>query len=415
MAGGKGTRISSIASDIPKSMIKILGKPILQYQIEVSKNQGYKDFIIVIGHLGDVIKEYFGDGSEFGVNIDYIEEKEPLGTAGCFAILKNMLDGDFILINGDIIFDIDINKLIEFHRNKDALATLLTHSNDHPYDSAVLITDESGCVKKWLNKDDERLWYHNCVNAGIHVISLSLLERFDNIKTIDLDRDVLKPLCRTGGVYVYESPEYVKDMGTPERYYEVSQDIKSGKVVIKNLLKKQKAIFLDRDGTINKYIGFLTDIEQLELLPGVAEAIKLINKSYYLAIMVTNQPVIARGDITFDGLREIHNKLETLIGRSGAYLDKIYFCPHHPESGFLGEITELKIDCDCRKPKPGMLLQAANDFNIDLSRSWMIGDSDVDLQAGKAAGCKVAKINEIENDEADLVGKSLYEIVSKIL
>ena len=181
-------------------------------------------------------------------------------------------------------------------------------------------------------------------------------------------------------------------MGTPDRFKGVCADFANGTVTAKNLKNKQKAIFLDRDGTINKYVGFLRNIDQFELLPGVAEAVKRINASGYLAIVVTNQPVIARGEVTFGQLQEIHNKMETLLGQEGAYLDGIYFCPHHPDKGFEGEVPELKIDCDCRKPKPGLLLRAAQDFNIDLTRSWMVGDGKNDIQAGQNAGCHTSLI-----------------------
>lgn len=183
-------------------------------------------------------------------------------------------------------------------------------------------------------------------------------------------------------------------MGTPERYYAVAEDFKAGRVKGKNLNCKQKAVFLDRDGTINKYVGFLRDIDQFELTDDAAEAIKLINKSGYLAIVITNQPVIARGEVTVAELETIHKKLETLLGYEGAYIDGLYYCPHHPHRGFEGEVPELKIECDCRKPKPGLIYKAAEDFNIDLSESFMIGDSDSDVAAGEAAGCKSIKINE---------------------
>ncbi len=177
-------------------------------------------------------------------------------------------------------------------------------------------------------------------------------------------------------------------MGTPERYTAVCEDFRRGIVTARNLKHKQKAVFLNRDGTINKYVGFLRNPEELELLPGAAEAIRQINASGYLAIVVTNQPVIARGEVTIEQLDEIHNKLETLLGQDGAYLDAIYYCPLHPDKGFPGEISELKIDCDCRKPKPGMILKAAEDFNIDLSQSWMVGDDKRDMEARQTAGCK---------------------------
>jgi D,D-heptose 1,7-bisphosphate phosphatase len=176
-------------------------------------------------------------------------------------------------------------------------------------------------------------------------------------------------------------------MGTPERYHQVSTDIEHGFVKNRNLSKRQKAVFIDRDGTINEVNGFVTKPEDLVLIEGAAEAIRSINQSGYLAIVITNQPVIARGEVSFEELELIHNKLETDLGKSGAFLEDIFFCPHHPDKGFPGEQVEYKIDCTCRKPKPGMILQAAAKYNIDLSQSYMVGDSWRDVGAGIAAGC----------------------------
>ena len=415
MAGGKGTRISSIASEIPKPMIKICGKPVLEHEINCLKNQGFNDLIITVGHLGHVIVDYFGDGSGFGVNIEYYVEQEPLGNAGALFKLKEKLTEDFLLLNGDAVFDIDFNRFVEYHKQKKGLVTLFTHPNGHPYDSGLIIADEFGAVEKWLTKEDERPeYYRNRVNAGLHIISPIVLDRQIDSQKIDLDRHILKPLAGSGEMFIYDSPEYVKDMGTPDRYEGVCRDFSNGIVQGKNLKQKQKAIFLDRDGTINKLVGFLRNIEEFDLITGVTDAIKKINASGYLAIVVTNQPVIARGEVTYSELRDIHNKMETLLGLEGAYLDAIYFCPHHPNKGYEGEIRELKIDCECRKPKPGMLLQAAKDFNIDLSESWMIGDSEMDVKAGIASGCRTAYIG-IDNYNQNISGASLNEIVSKII
>ena len=294
-----------------------------------------------------------------------------------------------MLLNADAMFDIDFNRFVEYHRKSGAWVTLFTHPNSHPYDSGLVIADEDKKVISWLAKEDERPEnYKNRVNAGLHVISPKVLESRPNTDKVDLDRQVLKPHAGTGKMFVYDSPEYVKDMGTPDRYEAVCRDCENGIIEAKNLSHKQKAFFLDRDGTINKYVGFLRNIDEFELIPGVADAIRKINESGYLAIVVTNQPVIARGEVTVEELNEIHNKMERLLGEQGAYIDAIYYCPHHPDKGFEGEIPELKINCDCRKPKPGMLLQAAKDFNIDLSKSVMIGDSENDMEAGRAAGCK---------------------------
>lgn len=412
MAGGKGTRITTVNSEFPKPMIPILDKPVLEYQIDCLRDQGFDDIILVIGHLGYVIKNYFGDGKSFGVHINYIEEQEPLGTAGALYLLKDELTDDFLLLNGDVVFDIDIKRFYEFHRDKGGIATLFTHPNSHPYDSGIIIADNNGQVTNWLHKEDERLWYKNRVNAGIHMFSPKLLDEFKELKKVDLDRDILKPLITARELFAYYSPEYIKDMGTPDRFYSIIEDIKSGKIKAKNLSHKQRAIFLDRDGTINKYAGFISKIDDFALIEGAADAIKKINESGYLAIVVTNQPVIARGEISLEELQEIHNKMETLLGQDGAYLDDIFFCPHHPDKGFEGERTEYKIICDCRKPKPGMLLKAAKKYNIDLTQSWMIGDSEVDVKSGLSAGCNVALIGE---SNVYKTYKNLIECICDIL
>lgn len=414
MAGGKGTRMKEINAEVPKPMITICGKPILQYQIESLVKQGVNDIILIIGYLGYQIENYFEDGGRFGACISYIKEDEPLGTAGALYYLKGIMEEDFLLINGDIIFSVDIKRFVKAHKDNDGLVTVFTHPNSHPYDSGVIAADVSGCVTGWLTKEEDRGWYKNRVNAGLHVISPELLERFVEVKKCDLDREVLKPLILQKKLYIYDSPEYVKDMGTPERYQEVIHDIETGFVEQRNLLQYQRAIFLDRDGTINQYVGFLTDIEDMKLLDGAAEAIRLINRSGYLAIIVTNQPVIARGEVSEEELNEIHNKLETLLGNDGAYVNDIFYCPHHPHSGYLGERKEYKVICHCRKPKPGMLFTAAEKYHIDLNNSWMVGDSMSDMKAGESAGCRLAYIGK-GGDKNIPEYSSLLECVKDIL
>ncbi|WP_294412648.1 HAD-IIIA family hydrolase [uncultured Ruminococcus sp.] len=427
MAGGKGTRISSVASDIPKPMIKIDGVPVLEREICCLREQGFTDLILTVSHMSEQIIGYFGDGSRLGVNIEYFVEEQPLGNAGALFKLRDKLTEDFLLLNADAVFDIDFNRFVDYHRKKGGLVTLFTHPNSHPYDSGLLIADGDGTALKWLAKEDQRpQWYRNRVNAGLHVISPKALdmsgidadavgtEKDGKTVKVDLDRQILKPLCGTGKMFCYDSPEYVKDMGTPDRYAAVCADFKNGVVQAKNLRSKQRAIFLDRDGTLNKYVGFLRNTDEFELVSGAAEAVKLINASGCLAIVATNQPVIARGEVTFDELAEIHNKMETLLGHEGAYLDGIYFCPHHPHKGYEGEVPELKIECECRKPKAGMLLKSAEDFNIDLSQSWMIGDGENDILAGKAAGCRTALIGN-ESFGQDITAENLTEAVKLIL
>ncbi|RKM59568.1 D-glycero-beta-D-manno-heptose 1,7-bisphosphate 7-phosphatase [Butyrivibrio sp. XB500-5] len=441
MAGGKGTRISELFPDIPKPLIPIKNKageskPVLEWEIQSLVEQGFKEIILTVSHMADKIQDYFGNGEQLGASITYFVEDTPLGNAGALFKMRDQLTEPFLLLNADAVFDVDFKRFYAAHMKKKeecgVLATLFTHPNSHPYDSGLIVGDSLGRVISWLTKEDSRpTYYKNRVNAGLHVIDPQLLDQsgIDAVsvgekspqtgKTIkvDLDRQLLKPLCNTGRMYCYDSPEYVKDMGTPERYEAVCRDYANGVVESKNLSHKQKAIFLDRDGTINKYVGFLRDIDQFELIDGVAEAVKRINESGYLCIVVTNQPVIARGEVTREQLEAIHMKMETELGKQGAYIDGLYYCPHHPDKGFEGEVKELKIECDCRKPKPGLLLHAAEDFNIDLTASWMIGDGDNDVGAGENAGCKTILLsNDLENTcNADIIARNLKEAIEQIL
>lgn len=443
MAGGRGTRISDLFPDIPKPLIPIstidletgkkISRPVLEWEIRSLVAQGFTDIVITVSYMADKIMSYFGTGEQFGCHIEYFMEDTLLGNAGALFKLRTELgDEPFLLLNADAVFDIDFNRFVEYHLSHGGLVTLFTHPNSHPYDSGLIIAAADGAVEGWLTKEDARPeFYKNRVNAGLHVIDPAVLnmtvqrlgldpekigaEGSDG-KTIkvDLDRQILKPLCGTHQMYCYDSPEYVKDMGTPERFYSVQHDFETGVVAAKNLRHKQKAIFLDRDGTINKYVGFLRKIDDFELIDGVAEAVKRINESGYLCIVVTNQPVIARGEVKVSELDLIHQKMEALLGSEGAYIDGLYYCPHHPHKGYEGEVPELKIDCDCRKPKPGMLLKAAEDFNIDLSLSWMVGDGENDVYCGQNAGCRTVLIGEGDFGQ-DITVANLMEAVEKIV
>ena len=392
MAGGRGTRLAGAFPGLPKPLVPVCGKPVLLWQIEALKAQGVTDITLVTGYLAQQIEDAFGAGEAFGVRLTYYREETPLGTAG--ALYRLPLNEDFLLLNGDLIFDFDLPRMLAFHKENGALATLFAHPNNHPSQSTLIETDAEHRVLRFLPKERRSGYHANLCNAGIQLLSPELLRRFPHTGTADLDRDILRPAIGTGRVFAYKSYEYARDMGTPAWLRVVEKDVAAGTVAAKNREKKQKAVFLDRDGTLNVKNGFITDPGQLELLPGAAAAVKKINEAGFLAVLATNQPVIARGECTEETLREIHNKLETLLGDEGAYLDAIYCCPHHPDNGYPGEIPALKIVCDCRKPAPGLLLRAAKDMNIDLAGSYMAGDSWRDIHTAANAGCTPVFIGE---------------------
>jgi histidinol-phosphate phosphatase family protein len=397
LCGGKGTRMGNIAAEIPKPMLPVGGKPVLLHQVELLKRYGITEIIMITAHLADVIENYFSDGKKFGVSISYYRETTPLGTTGGLKEIEEKLDSDFLLLYGDVMVNMNLARLIEFHREKKATATLVVHPNSHPYDSDLLEADASGRIIGFHPKPhDENSWYHNLVNAALYAFSPAILKHIQKGVKADFGKDIFPKIFDGEALYAYRTAEYLKDMGTPERLEQVNSDYASGKIERLNLEHKRKAIFLDRDGVINEEVNLLHKIEDFRLIPGAASAIAKINKSEYLAIVVTNQSVIARGLCTIPQLDEIHKKMETLLGREGAYIDALYYCPHHPDKGYPDEVPEFKIDCECRKPKIGMIKKAVADFNIDLNGSFIIGDSERDVLTGKNAGIRTIALRSGE-------------------
>lgn len=428
MAGGHGTRLLSASKETPKPMVRIGDAPLLEHQIHNLRENGVDNIILILCHLADVIRSYFGNGEKFGVHITYYVENSPLGTAGALTKIADQLDEHFILVFGDLFFDIDLRRFWDYHLRKSALITLFVHPNSHPYDSDIVLTDKDGRVTGWSRKNDPfREDCPNTVNAGLYLIEKSVIPTLEEAQErrcedkLDLEKDVIIPLIPSSCIYAYHSTEYVKDMGTPDRLESVTSDFTSGIIARRNLSHKQRCIFLDRDGTINRFVGLVKSREELELEPRAARAIEMINHSGYLAVVITNQPVLARGECSPEEMTRIHDHLHTLLGKEGAYLDGLYFCPHHPDRGYEGEVPELKIDCDCRKPKTGLIREAASDLNIDLTNSWFIGDTSIDVLAGKNAGMRTIMLSSGSPDKGDLsivpdqIADDLLEAVEYIM
>ena len=374
-------------------MIPIAGKPLLQHQVELARAHGFTEVLMFVHYRADLIQEHFGDGRQFGLRVRYIVETEPLGTAGATLAGFDQLAERFAMMYGDTMVNIDLTRLWNAHESSGADATLFLHPNNHPLDSDLVEMDAADWITAFHNRPHStETFFQNLVNAGLYIFEKRALQPWrENKEPMDFGKDLFPAMLRLGAKLLgYNSPEFIKDIGTPARYDWVCGQYDAGIIQRSTLAVKQPAVFLDRDGTLVKEISAqgLRHIDELELLPGVAEAVHELNHAGLRAVLVTNQPVIAKGFLTEADLQRIHNKLETLLGRAHAFLDRIYFCPHHPEKGFPGERAELKINCDCRKPGTGMLLHAQRDLNIDFAQSWMIGDTTIDVQTAKNAGVK---------------------------
>lgn len=407
MAGGRGTRISSAAPDIPKPMIRINHKPVLEWEIECLREQGFTDMIITVSHLSHVIMDYFGDGSRWNVHISYYIEEQPLGNAGAVFKLwqEDRLDSDFLLLIADAVFQADFHKFTAFHREKGALATIFTHPNSHPYDSALVIADEeTSLVTGWIAKEETRpKYYRNRVNAGLHILSPDILAlsgiRPDDIgvtRRADLDRDILMPMAASLGIYAYDSVEYVKDMGTPERLAQVRADFCSGRAQARSLRNKQRAIFLEADGIMREYTGADDGTCCCRLAEGAAQALRRINHSGWLAVITASQPETVCGTETAKSHAAMQKKLDTLLGDNGAFADAYY-------SGM---------------PQRELFEKAARDHNICLEQSWMIGFSRKNMEAAVKAGYRAVRLQEEKNDGAKeffLKAESLLKAAESVL
>jgi len=397
LAGGAGTRLRERLGDLPKPMIPIAGKPLLEHQVELCRRFGFTDLIFFVHYRADLIEHHFGDGSKWDVRIRYVVEKEPLGTAGAVLAGMELLADRFLVLYGDTMVNVDLARIGKAHADAKAAVTLLLHPNDHPLDSDLVEVNADSLVTAFHNRPHPPgVWRQNLVNAALYVMERSALAPFrspiadpQSPKPLDFGKDIFPALTQRGlKLLGYNSPEYIKDIGKPERYDRVCREFENGTIARSSLAVPQRAVFLDRDGTLIPDLDCLRSAEGLELLPGVAEAIHELNHHAWRTVVVTNQPVIAKGWTTEAEMQRMHNKLETLLGLEHAFLDRIYYCPHHPDAGFEGERKELKIRCDCRKPGIGMIQKAVTQLNIDLKQSWLIGDTTTDVQTAKNAGLR---------------------------
>lgn len=390
VAGGKGTRLAGLADDLPKALVPIGGKPVLQHQLELAAACGITAVTIFTGHLADKINTFVDDGSRFGLKVKVPVEDEPLGSAGAVMQALDQLPEHFFVVYGDVMLAVDLLAMARAHLARDADFTTLVHPNDHPFDSDLVEANEDGWVSAihtYPHPPDR--FFDNRVNAALYVARREALRPLVRAGKADFTQDIMPGLIATGGkVLAYRSSEYIKDMGTPTRLERVRNDLADGRIVLQSISSSIPAVFLDRDGTLNRDTGFLASPERLELLPGVGPALRRMRQGGYRLVVLTNQPVIARGEATEAEVADIHRRLEWELGKEGAFVDGIYLCPHHPDSGFPGERPELKGPCDCRKPGTALVEQACHEHRLDSSRSWMVGDQTADIELARRTGLK---------------------------
>ena len=388
LAGGKGTRLGLRA--IPKVMVPVGGVPLLERTLTSAVRSGFCDFLILSGYLGDTLEDRLGDGSRFGAKIEYVREREPLGTAGCFNQVRDRLNEPFLVLYGDILMDVDFRAFADFAMTKGGAGTLFAHPNDHPFDSDLLEVSNDGRILSVHPKPHPiDAHYPNLVSAALYVLSPEALQFVPTSGASDWGRDIFPQLASEASLFAYRSCEYVKDIGTPERLARAERHLGEGRLDRLALRTAKPAIFVDRDGVINEERGGVHEPAAVSLISGSARAIRAFNDAGIPVICVTNQPDLAKGKMGWDDLRAVMGEIDyQLAQEAGAYIDDIFICPHHPERGWPEEVPELKISCDCRKPAAGLILEAARFHHIDLGRSWLVGDRYCDIVAASTAGMR---------------------------
>lgn len=369
LAGGFGTRLRHIVKDVPKPMANVNYKPFLRYILSYLKRNKINKVILATGYKSEIIEKYF-ENEYHGIEILYSVEKEPLGTGGAIKkALEYCNDEDVFIINGDTYFDVDLISMKKFHKSKKSLLTIATKKMNQFNRYGNILFDEEKKIKFFQEK---RFVDEGNINGGVYIISKTALDYVSDTK-FSFEKIFMEANVGKNCFYSFESNGYFIDIGIPEDYERAQNDFKNFE---KN---KNKALFLDRDGTINIDNGYTHKLEDLNFIESIPKLISTYNKTGYKVIVITNQAGIARGYYSVKEMHNFHKYMDQQLEAFDAYIDAYYYCPHHPE--FTGK-------CKCRKPNTKMIEDAIEDFNIDIKESILIGDTKVDVETGEKLGIK---------------------------
>ena len=233
MAGGEGSRLRPLTSGLPKPLVPVVGKPVMEHILRLLRKHGITDVVVTLQYLGSAIRDYFGDGADFGMDITYVVEDAPLGTAGSVKNAQQYLDETFIVISGDALTDIDLGRALEFHRERKASATIVLTSVANPLEFGVVITKEDGTINRFLEKPSWGEVFSDQVNTGIYILEPGVLNLLPPATIVDWSSDVFPKMLRSGlPLYGYLAPGYWCDIGNIQTYYQANWDALEGRVEV---------------------------------------------------------------------------------------------------------------------------------------------------------------------------------------
>lgn len=383
LAGGIGSRLRPLTYEIPKPMVKLNDQPFLEYLIRLLKENGISEVVLLLGYLPEKVVEYFGDGSNFGVNIKYSIGDVAWETGTRIRNANELLDEHFLLMYSDNYWPLNLKKLVKYYSGHTVLGLVTVYANkDKITQNNIFVDDEGYVIKYDKTRKDADL---NGVDIGFFIMDKKILEFMPDFN-FSFEKEILHQLIDKKQLCGYQTEHRYYSIGNLERL-----------PITEKYLEPNKIIFLDRDGVINKkqprgdYVKYW---DEFEFLPGSIEAIKVLTKNKYEIYIITNQAGIARGLMSEEDFKNINQNMISELENQNCKIVDTYYCPHGWDDG-----------CECRKPKPGMLVQAAREHYFDLTKAIFIGDDERDIQAGQAAGCKTILVTP-ENDLLQIV-KSL--------
>ena len=420
LMGGLGTRLREYTKTCPKPLVDINGKPFFSYQLEIMKIAGFRKYVFCLGYRSEQIEEYFGNGSEFGVEIQYsYDGEELLGTGGAVCKALPYLEEDFLLIYGDSFMDINFFEVLVRYwqgcrEGKTALMTIMR--NNGRYDKSNVLCRDGKIILYDKRFPSAEMDY---IDYGVSVFKRTLFE--NNIsRKFDLS-DLQNKLSLEGHLSCCETERRFYEIGNPDSLVEFRNYAEN------RWGKKREAIFLDRDGVINEIV-WNEDIEQLDsplnvqqfkLLPGVEQALLQLSQKGILIFVVTNQPAAAKGKTKYTSLCDINRQFVLSMKEKGIDIADVEMCPHFSIAGPLTKENYLIRECNCRKPKTGLIQRILSKYNIDINMSWMVGDSATDILCGKQAGLHTAFIGKYkcdlcmmsEGNKPDVIAEDLLSFV----
>lgn len=373
LVGGKGTRLGVLTKATPKPLLEVEeGIRFLDVVIENFSRQGFKDIVLLAGFCGDQIEAAYKNKTIHGAKIRVIIEPEPQGTGGALLYAKDILDDWFLMANGDSIFDFNFREFSK-DANSDFIAKLALREVEDPARFGAVSLDGEN-INGFMEKS-ENLKGPALINGGIYLISREILKLMNG--PCSMESDIFPKLVEMEKLRGEQFDGYFLDMGLPNTYEQSRREIPK--------FRRKPALFLDRDGVINVDKGYTYKPQDLSFIDGIIEGIKAANENGYYVIVVTNQAGVARGFYSLEDVDIFHEHIANQLAQNGAFIDAFYSCPYHKD----GNVPEYTIDNHPdRKPNPGMILKAFNDWQIDKEKSFLIGDKNHDVEAAQNARIK---------------------------